>query len=230
MILTEEQLLLGSIALEKCPALQATRNSSITVFLRLYQRHYLEKQLAMVVRQSVLPEQVVILQNRNLTQFAYDSLAATYAFKTRVFYIWNVNWNAFFHLSYLVSAVMPTPLSFTFDDDQLLSDPETNARAVQALIARPAIYSLRAWCWCKQYLSKDKVPQCGEQCKKAADLAVNPFFTFSAMAGSCGATTSRCTSAARKCPTCCPRRSSAACGGTRCPSSTPPSSTTSRAA
>lgn len=181
VILTEEQLLLGSIALEKCPALQATRNSSITVFLRLYQRHYLEKQLAMVVRQSVLPEQVVILQNRNLTQFAYDSLAATYAFKTRVFYIWNVNWNAFFHLSYLVSAVMPTPLSFTFDDDQLLSDPETNARAVQALIARPAIYSLRAWCWCKQYLSKDKVPQCGEQCKKAADLVVNPFFTFSAM-------------------------------------------------
>ena len=181
MILSEDQRWFRFLRLIKCHRMQATVNSTITVFLRLYQRHYLEKQLAMLMRQSLLPAYVVILQNRNLTQFAYDDLARTYTHRSTVRYIWNVNWNAFFHLSYLISSVMPTDLSFTFDDDQLLSDPETHARALRALIAKPGIYSLRPWCWCKKYMSKDKVPQCVEQCKQSADLAVNPFFTFSAM-------------------------------------------------
>ena len=178
-VLTEDQKLDGEVKFVKCPSMKATTNSSITVFLRLYRRHYLERQLEGLMNQTILPQQVVILQNRNLTQFAYDSTVKAYNEQFDIFYIWNVNWNAFFHLSYLVSSVASTTLSFTFDDDQLLSDPETHSKAINALIAKPAIYSLRPWCWCKQYLSNSKVPQCQEQCKKAADLVVNPFFSFS---------------------------------------------------
>ena len=176
----EQQNTASALSFWNCPALKIDANSTITVFLRLYQRHYLQKQLEMLMAQSVKPDQIVIIQNRNLTQFRYDFIVSQYKRRCDIYYIWNVNWNSFFHLSYLVSSVVPTTLSFTFDDDQLLSDLQTHAKAMEALSKRPGIYSLRQWCWCKKYLSKEKVDACSKRCGAQTDLVVNPFFTFSA--------------------------------------------------
>ena len=167
----------SNITFSKCFSMQIHPNSSFSVFLRLFQRNYLRAQLKGVFSQSLRPEFLFLIQNKNLTQFDYPAILQEFeGFGSPIYFFWNVNWNAFFHLSYLLSGFTPSPLSFTYDDDQILVETDIHAKALRAMIARPGIHSLRAWCWCKRYLQRAKLPRCVKQCEKAPDLVVNPFF------------------------------------------------------
>ena len=167
----------SNISFSKCFSTQIHRNSSFSVFLRLYQRDYLRTQLNGIFSQSLRPEFCFLIQNRNLTQFDYPAILREFKHtNTPIYFVWNVNWNAFFHLSYLLSGFSHSQLSFTYDDDQILIEPDIHAKAIQAMIARPGIHSLRSWCWCKRYYKRTKLHKCVKQCEKAPDLVVNPFF------------------------------------------------------
>lgn len=169
---------------QKCKHLRATLNSSVAVFLRTYQRNYIRQQVERLLNQTYPPQVIVILQNRNLVDLRLDEITTMYSVNgTTIFYLWNVNWNSFFHLSYLVSSLMPTDLSFTYDDDQLLSNETTHEQIIRTLVEHPMIYSLRSWCWCKKYYSQEKMIWCSRMCDQIeTDLVVNPFFTFSHIA------------------------------------------------
>ena len=169
---------------QKCKPLNATPDSSISVFLRTYQRDYIHRQVSLLLSQTKPPDVIVILQNRNLVDLHLDDLVQTFAANgTKILYLWNINWNSFFHLSYLVSSLMPTDLSFTYDDDQLLSNETTHELVVRELVKQPITYSLRSWCWCKQFYSHAKSMLCLRMCEQIeTDLVVNPFFTFSHVA------------------------------------------------
>ena len=163
----------------KCMSVHTDRNSTFSVFLRLYRRRYLRKQLLGIFSQTLLPQSVFIIQNRNLTDFDYSRILRDFGEKSEIRFIWNTNWNAFFHLSYLLSGFSESPLSFTYDDDQILSAVDTHAKAVAALSQQPGIYSLRPWCWCKRYRRHARVMQCARWCRSSPDLVVNPFFAHS---------------------------------------------------
>lgn len=166
----------------KCKPLEVTRNGSITVFLRTYQRNYVQRQINLLMQQTKPPQIIVIVQNRNLVDFSYEKLLRKVSPNVKLVYIWNYNWNAFFHLSYLISGMMPTDFSFTFDDDQLLRDPSTHQQVISSLVRHPAIYGMRKWCWCKKYYSERKMQSCLRQCATTTDLVVNPFFSYSFVA------------------------------------------------
>ena len=168
---------LSNISFSKCFSTQMHRNSSFSVFLRLYQRNYLRTQLNGIFAQSLHPEFLFLVQNRNLTQFDYPAILREFEHaNTPIYFVWNVNWNAFFHFSYLLSGFSPSRLSFTYDDDQILIETDIHARAIQAMVERPGIHSLRPWCWCKRYYKRTKLRLCVKQCEKAPDLVVDPFF------------------------------------------------------
>ena len=167
----------SNITFSKCFSMRIHSNSSFSVFLRLFQRNYLRTQLTGIFSQSLHPEFLFLVQNNNLTQFDYAAILREFeGMNTPIYFFWNVNWNAFFHLSYLLSGFTRSPLSFTYDDDQILIENDTHARAVQAMVSQPGIYSLRAWCWCKRYRKRTQLLQCVKQCEKETDLVVNPFF------------------------------------------------------
>lgn len=169
---------------QKCPSYHHDNEDSVKtydVFLRLYKRQYLRDQLTRLYKQTVLPKRVFLLQNRDLVNFGFDGIVNDYK-DHNIVYIWNVNWNSFFHLSYLLSSFSSSSFSFTYDDDQLLTDENTHKTIVTALINQPGIYSLRPWCWCKQYMKQQKVSGCASSCQNKSDLVVNPFFTYSVLA------------------------------------------------
>ena len=167
---------------QKCAPLEVTQNGSITVFIRTYQRNYLQKQIAMLLKQTKPPQIIVVVQNRNLVNLSYETLIRKIGKGVKLIYIWNYNWNAFFHFSYMISGLMPTDFSFTFDDDQLLNKPSTHEQVMSLLITDPAIYSMRKWCWCKKFYSDRKMQTCVRQCTKNTELVVNPFFSYSSVA------------------------------------------------
>lgn len=160
---------------QQCLNPSSLHSKTYSVLIRLYQRHYLEEQLDRLFQQSILPEQVFLIQNCNLTVFPYEQLVNHYQ-KCRIIYLWNVNWNSFFHLSYLISSLIPSSYSFTYDDDQLLKEPNMHEKILQQLTNTPGIYSLRPWCWCKEYRKTSKRMKCQEACQNHTDLVVNPFF------------------------------------------------------
>ena len=160
---------------QQCLQVSSLKPHSYSVFIRLYQRHYLEEQLSRLFQQSIPPEQVFLIQNRNLTVFPYDEIVKQYSHYS-ILYIWNVNWNSFFHFSYLLSSFTSSSYSFTYDDDQLLNNSTIHEKILSHLTTTPAIYSLRPWCWCKEYQKTIKYKKCQEMCKNHTDLVVNPFF------------------------------------------------------
>lgn len=165
---------------QKCQAFNKTVEKKYDVFIRLYKRNYIRDQLDRLFNQTLAPSRVFILQNRNLVDFEFDSLVQAYK-QRDIYYIWNVNWNSFFHLSYLLSSFSSSPFSITYDDDQLLLDLSMHANIINTLMQQPGIYSLRPWCWCKHYRNQTKVDTCLKSCASKTDLVVNPFFTYSSM-------------------------------------------------
>lgn len=169
---------------QKCPSYPKESGETLItydVFLRLYKRRYLRDQLSRLCNQTVLPKRVFLLQNRDLVNFGFDDIVKDYK-DQNIVYIWNVNWNSFFHFSYLLSSFSSSLFSFTYDDDQLLTDVNTHKKMITALINQPGIYSLRPWCWCKKYMKQKKVFRCSWSCRRGSDLVVNPFFTYSVLA------------------------------------------------
>ena len=96
---------------QQCMNPSSLQSKSYSVLIRLYQRHYLEEQLSRIFHQSILPEQVFLIQNRNLTVFSYDDIVKHYQ-ESRIVYLWNVNWNSFF--SFVLSYQFLDPFFFQF--------------------------------------------------------------------------------------------------------------------